>query len=667
MKRIKLLTMAIAAVVGTVSAQRNTTSFTYKNLIQPRLHELNVKDYTIKSRCEQLTAERRLQATAPDETRQTSIGTASNGFFSGAQLHRTPEAQTKQRLDSIVTTVQSTGAPYSKQQFSLDENNLPIKRVNSLWDDNKGYYPVEVYEFTWDADGYCLSQSQTSELYGSGVKIEYVYNDRKLGIQQIQSFMNADGSWTPSSKGEYKYDDNGNIIEEYTYNYDVDKKAWTPLSHNLAAWNNNGWMTMFEGYYWDGTEWVGNGEKKEYAYLSKDKMTQVKSYIWLNDEKQWFWYCNYEQDFNDRQLCTRIEKRFYNREYNDWGGHAEYYGTIYENNKSLMEYYDDGRHKYDKSYGSSEHGVYTLGADWTYEWSDLADGGKQCYQEASIYDDSGTKTITGIFVDGYDAAGNQNYMLEKQRNWSTGEITANYERDWTYNEKGLLINEHTYTLTENGTKPHGDLAVEYTYDANDNLVSRVNYMQKSDDGNDDGGMNPLSAPHKATDATSIEWVYTTKNEFAYEQDSILVQNYFYRWNNEKWNMLTGERDYYDYDTPLSDVIIWLGYNGYHKMDKMLTYISGTDEDFYVNNYCYSTVQTASIHGTPTADVAIRVYPTLVDNGFTVDAPADTDVHIFSTNGTCLAKTKAGYIPAQNLPAGLYVVVAGGTKTKIVKK
>lgn len=236
-------------------------------------------------------------------------------------------------------------------------------------------------------------------------------------------------------------------------------------------------------------------------------MTQVKSYILLIDEKQWFWYCNYEQDFNDRQLCTRIEKRFYNREYNDWGEHADYYGTIYNNRRRRQP----------------------------------------------------------------ELSARETAQLEHRR------------------------------------------------------------------------------------------------IYAYEQDSILVQNYFYHWDNEKWNMSTGERDYYDYDTPLSDVIIWLGYNGYHKMDKMLTYIPGTDEDFYVNNYCYSTVQATSIHGMTTANVAIRVYPTLVDNGFTVEAPADTEVRIFSTNGTCLAKTKAGYIPAQSLPAGLYVVVAGGTKTKIVKK
>ena len=667
MNRIKLLTMAIVAVCGTASAQRSTTPFTYKNLIQPKLHELNVEDYIVKTTHEQKTTERRLKTAKLTNAQQANTSVTNNGFFSGTQLHRIPKAQEKQRLDSIVTTVQSTGAPYSKQQFTFDNNNLPIKRVNSLWDENKGYYPVEVYNFTWDADGYCLSQSQTSELYGYGLKIEYTYNDRKLGIQQIQSNMNVDGSWTPVSKGEYKYDDNGNIIEEYTYNYDADKKTWTPLTHNLATWNENGWMTMYEGYYWDGTEWVGNAEKKEYTYLTKDKMTQVKSYIWLNDEKQWFWYCNYEQDFNELQLCTRIEKKFYNREYNDWGGHAEYDGVIYENSKSVLEYYDDGRHMYDQSYSSSEHGVYTLGSDWTYNWTDLTDGGKQCYQEASIYDENGTKTITGIFVDGYDATGHQNHMLEKQRDWNTGELITDYERDWTYNENGLLLNEHTYSFSEKGTKPHGDLAVEYIYDANNNLISRVNYMQKSDSDDGNGGMKPFGAPYKATDAASIAWEYTTKNEYAYEQDSILVQNYFYHWENEKWNMSTGERDYYDYSTPLSDIVIWLGYTGYHKMDKMITYIPGSNDDFYVNKYCYSTIQTTDIHSTTPTNTAIRVYPTLVDNGFTVEAPAETEVCLFALNGTRLIKTKAGYISTQNLPAGMYIVVAGGTKTKIVKK
>lgn len=666
MNRLLLLTLALAAVGGTASAQGGTKAPAYKNFIKPKLHVLNPDNYTVKPRREQLAAERRQPTAATARTRQTDTSATGSGFLSGAQLHRVPESQTKQRLDSIVTTVQSTGKPYSKQQFSFDKDNLPVKRVNSLWDENTNeYVPAEVYEFTWDADGYCLSQTQKSDLYGYGIKIEYVYNDKKLGIQQIQSSMNADGSWTPTSKGEYKYDDNANIIEETIYNYDADNKAWTPATHNLATWNDKGWMTMYEGYYWNGTDWEGSDEKKEYTYLTKDQMTQVKSYIWLPDERKWFWYCNYEQDFNDKLLCTRIEKQFYNREFSDWGGHAEYNGTVYDNNKSVMEYYDDGRHKYDQSFSSEEHGKYTLGADWTYDWTDLEDGGKSCYQEASVYDTDGTKTITGIFVDGYDAAGNHNYLLEKQRNWNTGEILADYERDWTYNDKGLLVNEHTYSFTENGTKPHGDLAVEYTYDDKGNRISTVNYAQKSDSG-DEGGMKPFGAPSKATDAGTMDWVYTTKNEYAYEQDSILVQNYFYRWENEKWNMANGERDYYDYDTPLSNVIIWPGYSGYHKMDRMLTFIYGTENDFYVNKYCYSNVTPTSISSINDANT-VRVYPTLVDNGFTVEAPADTEVLVFATSGACVAKTKAGYVSAQNLPSGLYVVVAGNTKTKIIKK
>ena len=131
-------------------------------------------------------------------------------------------------------------------------------------------------------------------------------------------------------------------------------------------------------------------------------------------------------------------------------------------------------------------------------------------------------------------------------------------------------------------------------------------------------------------------------------------------------MANGERDYYDYDTPLSNVIIWPGYSGYHKMDRMLTFIYGTENDFYVNKYCYSNVTPTSISSINDANT-VRVYPTVVDNGFTVEAPADTEVLVFATSGACVAKTKAGYVSAQNLPSGLYVVVAGNTKTKIIKK
>lgn len=649
--------MASACQVSKAGAEE--LSRKCENLIQPKLHELNVSRFMPTSRIGKDNTGSRKSAALP-----LAGESMQGGFLSGTQLHRAPAKQNRQRLDSIVTTVRSTGEPYSRQRFVFDENNLPKRRVNSLWDDTSSeYVDVEEYEYTWDSDGYCLSQISKSSIYGYGVKVDYTYNDRKLGTSMVQSNMNTDGSWTPYSKGEYSYDDRGNIVEEYTYLYDEDSKAWTPQTHNLAAWDANGWQTLIEPYYWNGTEWTANGERQEYTYRAKDLMTQVKSYYWLSDKKEWLWYCNLEQDFNDRNQLLRREKQFYNREYSDWGGKATYDGTTYSNEKSLSEYYDDGRKKYEVSYSSPAHGEYAKGADWTYDWTDTDDGGKSAYQEASIYDADGNKTITGIFVDKYDAAGNHCYLLEKQRNWSTGEVLPDYERDWTYDGKGLLVNEHTYTYTDNGTKRHGELAVDYTYADNGKLLSIVNRAEKTDDGG--GGLKPMGVKARV-DSDGIDWEYTTKSELAYEQDTILVENIFYRWTDGKWAMANGEHDYYDFATPLSDVIIWPGYNGYHKMDKMETYISGSDNDWYVNNYYYSNVGTTGIKTIEKHD-AVSVYPTLVENGFMVEAPADADVEVFSANGMRVAKEKAGYISMQNMPKGMYVVSVGDTKTKIVKK
>lgn len=629
------------------------------NLIQPMLHEVNTARFMPMFRQERSSTGARVSAAASG----AGNGIAA-GFLSGAQLHRVPAKQDKQRLDSIVATRRSTGEPYSKQRFVFDDNNLPIRRINSLWEPvSSKYVDVEEYEFTWDSDGYCLSQVSKSNAYGYGVKIDYTYNDRKLGTSMIQSNMEPDGSWTPYSKGEYGYDDRGNIVEEYTYLYDEETKEWTPQAHNLASWDANGWQTMIEPYYWNGTEWVGNGERQEYTYLAKDLMTQVKSYYWLPDAKEWLWYCNLENDFNERNQLLRREKTFYNREYNDWGGEATYNGTTYYNEKGLKEYYDDGRNKYDLSYASKEHGKYVKGSDWTYDWTDTDNGGRSAYQVASIYDDDGNQTVTGVFVDGYDASGNHVYLLEKTRDWTSGEMVPDYERDWTYDDNGLLVGEHTYTYADNGTKRHGDLSVEYTYADNGKLLSIVNSAEKSE--SEGGGLTPMGAKAHV-DAGGIDWVYTSKNEFTYEQDTVLVANVFYRWVNDEWTTSSGEHDYYDYATPLSDVVIWPGYTGWHKMDRMETFISGSDDDWYVYDYYYSNVGATGIkaagkHG------AVRVYPTLVEDGFTVEAPADAEVLLFGANGMCVARTKVGYVQMQNMPKGMYVVSVAGDKTKIIKK
>lgn len=135
------------------------------------------------------------------------------------------EGKYKQQLDSIITNIQSTGEGYTRTYFYYyDDTKLPQTAIAQVCI-NGEWQTQEQHDYSWDDDGYCLTQSVISPLYNYGEKHEYVYNDQKLGIEQIIS-QYTEGEWVPSQKGEYTYDERGNMIEELTYYYDTTTKSW---------------------------------------------------------------------------------------------------------------------------------------------------------------------------------------------------------------------------------------------------------------------------------------------------------------------------------------------------------------------------------------------------------------------------------------------------------
>lgn len=141
----------------------------------------------------------------------------------------------------------------------------------------------------------------------------------------------------------------------------------------------------------------------------------------------------------------------------------------------------------------------------------------------------------------------------------------------------------------------------------------------------------------------------------------------YRWQDGQWTMNQGEATTYDFDTPIEDIIAWPGLNTYHTIAQTSSLIVGSTDDWYVFDYKYSDF-TSGIQG-PAAGGGngVRVWPTLVDDGFNVEAPDGTEVCVYSMTGARVAQTVPERVSMSGMPRGVYIVTAGGTKTKIVKK
>ena len=53
-----------------------------------------------------------------------------------------------------------------------------------------------------------------------GTRYTFKYNDRGWGTEQVIYSLDEEGNWVESSRGEYEYDDRGNIVNERTYSWD---------------------------------------------------------------------------------------------------------------------------------------------------------------------------------------------------------------------------------------------------------------------------------------------------------------------------------------------------------------------------------------------------------------------------------------------------------------
>lgn len=154
------------------------------------------------------------------------------------------EAEATMRLDSLIG-YNADGSKGTLQRFTYDEAGRTLSRVNSYynpsmdsWDD------VEWYDYAYTEEGLILDQSVKG--YGVGTRYTFKYNDRGWGTEQVIYSLDEEGNWVESSRGEYEYDDRGNIVNERTYSWDGSQ--WQPATKATAQWDDKNRQLHLEGY-----------------------------------------------------------------------------------------------------------------------------------------------------------------------------------------------------------------------------------------------------------------------------------------------------------------------------------------------------------------------------------------------------------------------------------
>lgn len=588
-------------------------------------------------------------------------------------------AEGKERLDSIVQT-NPDGSPASLQYFVYNEDGKEVHRENCYWNATTNAWdePMEEYDYVWNDAGLILSQQGLA--YGSGVRYEYKYNDQGQGIEQINYQLDTNGEWTPVSKGEYTYDELGNIVEEFIYLWNGTQ--WVNNTHNLATWDAKHRQTNYTGYSWDGTQWVGV-DRYDYTWfdgpidpdmegvegIQTDRMTYKGNFAWIDGLwRQYYFFTNEIRD--DGRLVGQSE-HYYNRQSGKWCGGDMWDGFLGFSKtwKSRVTYNEHGHTILNEMwYCMPDSTGWQMTAKSPTTWEYDEEGNRVgLYKFVSYaYDAEGNflgESFTQQTHYGYNAANKKTWVLE-QLVAEDGTETPLFEEKYTYNDDGNSLKTLIWDWVDGVRTP-----TSYTdrkYDADGYLIESI-----SKAGTVSGGsIIPMGAP--ARRASEIEpndeegWVNTALWTYDYDNGTLMDKR-GYMWRNNEWVTNTGQVVDYDFDVPSSDACFPEGWSDPYKINWIQDlYADGSNGWMTMTrNYFYSTQGTTAINNVfsgDETDIMVRY----ADDIITITAPGEVNVNIYTLGGACVKTTSEKTVDMGGQPSGVYIVKVNGHTTKIVK-
>lgn len=554
----------------------------------------------------------------------------------------------KLRLDSLVQT-NPDGSNYLRMACTYNEQGLMTRQVNSLWDSTTGQWAdVEEYNYEWDEYGYCLMQSMYG--YGSGEKIEYKYNDRHLGIEQILYTAGADKVWKELTRGVYEYDDAGNIVDELTYFWE--NNEWKQATHNTATWDSEHRQTSYESYEWQNGEWSGVS-KEEYSWYTDNKLYYKYMYRWMPETRTWQNAQRFLQDWDSEGRLTAQRMRYWNADRQDWTGEYPSWGTnTLLSYDAIIEYDEKGRTVLQDHREWHEAGSVIFSASkMVTEWTDYSDGTYDGEMNAYLY-------TYGSDDEQWNQRQRTRYNAQDSLVWDfqeladySGTMMPYYEDKYDYDDRGNQTYYASWTFENGERKP--SLEERDTYDTDNNIIEQF-FRQPAGD-----GMIPMGIPSNLRHGPGYEdsddegWVNSSHFTYKYE-NGIRIEKMNWRWdtNLNDWTASAGSRVEYDWDVKAEDMILPLTWEDPYKINYMDEYAGNGDGEWNISrkHYYYSETQAATAVMSADAEISFA------DNTLQIDTQSDDiDNRVFDLSGKLVYSGNAQEENLSHLTDGIYIV------------
>jgi hypothetical protein len=554
------------------------------------------------------------------------------------------EKKTKDQLDSVVY-VDDLGNKLNKMEFYYNQKFWPVRQINSIWDSSSQEYLSEAeYILDWSEDGFLMTYTNLSPMWNEGVKIEYTYNEQGLGVTETISIL-TDGNWEYILKNSYKYDERGNTTELLQQEY---QGAWVNLNKEVAAYDANDLQILWEGYSWEGSQWVGHG-KEEYTWLEGGEfITSNLAYQWDESSSKWIYNTKFEQAFENGKIILQ-QMLFWNKEKGDWSGETQdnIWGDLLVNWKTDYTY--DNLWRQTREITSNfVSAAWQPSYEFEYIWGTAANGEMEFQRNGYLYESGTNKDHNQILVARispyYQNTDLEKYTYRKETHKIENDWQDLYEEEYAYDQDGR-VTEEKFWLYEDNVK-YADSLTQFEYNSAGQETQEDIFLRK--------------------DGTDTDWSLSSTIIYEYEND-IAVRRYQFR--GEERIPSSGDGVDFDFNVPVSDMIVFIEYSDPYKILYLYEYNEGSATEFSVwkRIFYYSKQEITGIQ-----DVAhnhtFAVYPNPATDMISVrSSDATVWVTISNINGMKVLQTSDKQINVSSLTSGIYIIDVNGVKSKLIKK